>query len=87
LFVEESLQDFVAILKSRIILKEVADVYHANYPKASKRLLYSQEFIYNGEKVRMTLLCTKVNPYKAEFLQKLNTNNSRVGIPDIKDLL
>ena len=87
LYTEETFQDFVAILKSRIVLREVADVYHTNYPKASKRLLYSQEFIYNGERVRMTLLCTKVNPYKAEFLQKLITSNSRVGIPDIKDLL
>lgn len=87
LFVEEALQDFVAILKSRIVLKEVAEVYNPNYPKAAKRLLYSQEFIHNGERVRMTLLCTKVNPYKAEFLQKLHTSNSRVGIPDIKDLL
>jgi CheY-like chemotaxis protein len=87
LLVEGSLQDFVAILKSRLLLKEVAEVYHSNYPKASKRLLYSQEFIHNGERVRMNLLCTKVNPYKAEFLQKLHTSNSRVGIPDIKDLL
>ncbi len=87
LFVEDSLQDFVAVLKSRIVLREVAEQYHVNYPKASKRLLYSQEFIHNGVRVRLNLLCSKVNPYKAEFLQKLYSSNSRVGIPDIKDLL
>ena len=87
LFVDDTLQDFVAVLKSRIVVREVAVTYHVNYPKASKRLLYSQEFILNGERVRLDLLCSKVNPYKAEFLQKLHSSNSRVGIPDIKDLI
>jgi len=87
LFVETDFQDFVAVLKSRIVLREVAEQYHVNYPKATKRLLYSQEFIHNGEKVKLNLLCTKANPYKAEFLQKLHASSSRVGIPDIKDLL
>lgn len=79
--------DFVAILKSRLILQEKDVAANTKYPAASKRLLYSQTFVANGIDVRLELLCTKVNPYKAEFLQKLHTNNSRVGIPDIKDLL
>lgn len=87
LFVDGILQDFIAVLKSRIVLREISEKYHVNYPKASKRLLFSQEFILNGERVRLNMLCTKVNPYKAEFLQKLHSSNSRVGIPDIKDLL
>jgi DNA-binding response OmpR family regulator len=81
------LTDFIAILKSRFILKERDIAANTKYPSASKRLLYSQTFVANGIDVRLELLCTKVNPYKAEFLQKLHTNNSRVGIPDIKDLL
>ncbi len=87
LLIDDAFQDFVAILKSRMVVKEFSEHYHINYPKASKRLLYSHEFIYNGEKVKLILLCTKVNPYKAEFLQRLHSSASRVGIPDIKDLL
>lgn len=79
--------DFIGILKSKFILKEKDIAANTRYPSASKRLLYSQTFVTNGIDVKLELLCTKVNPYKAEFLQKLQTNNSRVGIPDIKDLL
>lgn len=79
--------DFVAVMKSKFILQEKDIAANTKYPSASKRLLYSQTFVYNGLDVRLELLCSKVNPYKSEFLQKLHTNNSRVGIPDIKDLL
>jgi len=79
--------DFIAILKSRFMLQEKNIADGTKYPEASKRLLYSQTFTSNGLDVKLELLCSKVNPYKAEFLQKLHTNNSRVGIPDIKDLL
>lgn len=81
------MSDFVAILKSKFILLENSVAKGTKYPLASKRLLYSQTFAYNGQEMRLELICTKVNPYKAEFLQKLHSNNSRVGIPDIKDLL
>jgi len=43
-------------------------------------------YIYNAVNVKINLVCSKTNPYKSEFLQKLHANNSRVGIPDIKDL-
>jgi hypothetical protein len=85
--INETFTDFIAILKSRLILKEKDIATNTKYPTASKRLLYSQTFSFNGLDVKLELLCSKVNPYKAEFLQKLHTNNSRVGIPDIKDLL
>lgn len=84
--IDGTLTDFVAILKSKNIIREKADIYNTKYPAASKRLLYSQTFIFNGQDITFQLLCTKTNPYKAEFLQKLHTNNSRVGTPDIKDL-
>lgn len=80
------LQDFVAVLKSKKILQEVCDTVSGKYPAASKRLLYSQEFFFNAEKVKLSLLCGKANPYKSEFFQKLNVNNTRVGIPEIKEL-
>ena len=86
-YINGTFTDFVAILKSRLILKEKDIVANTKYPAASKRLLFSHTFLFNGQDVKLELLCSKVNPYKAEFLQKLHTNNSRVGIPDIKDLL
>jgi len=81
------LTDFTAILKSRFILSENDVAANTKYPTASKRLLYSHTFTFNREDVRLKLICSKVNPYKAEFLQKLYTHGSRVGIPDIKELL
>ncbi len=81
------LTDFIAILKSRFILNERDISTKTKYPSASKRLLYSQTFTFNGNGVKLELICSKVNPYKAEFLQKLQTHASRVGIPDIKELL
>ena len=78
--------DYVAIFKSMWVITEKENTAK-KYPNASKRLLYSQSFITNAIEVKLELMCSIVNPYKAEFFQKLNTHNSRVGIPDIKKLL
>ncbi len=80
------LQDFVAILKSKVILKEKVDDYRLKYPSATKRHLYNHNYMLGNEVVKMNLICSLTNPYKAEFLQRLNVNNTRVGIPDIKYL-
>jgi CheY-like chemotaxis protein len=80
-------EDFVAVFKSRFILQEKDIIAGTKYPQASKRHLYSQSFMFNGNEVKLNLICSKVNPYKAEFLHKLHSHNSRVGIPDIKNLL
>lgn len=87
IIVDIELKDFVVVFKHKHLLheKDVAD--GTKFPKASKRLLYSQQFTLNASDVNIEFLCSMVNPYKAEFLQKLHTNNSRVGIPDIKNLL
>lgn len=87
IIVDNELKDFVVVFKHKHLLheKDIAD--DTKFPKASKRLLYSQQFILNASDVNIKFLCSLVNPYKAEFLQKLHTNNSRVGIPDIKNLL
>jgi CheY-like chemotaxis protein len=82
-----TLKDFVAVFKSRFILQEKDIIAGTKYPQASKRHLYSQNFMFNGNEVKLNLICSKVNPYKAEFLHKLHSHNSRVGIPDIKNLL
>jgi hypothetical protein len=83
---DDALNDFVAVLKSKLILREKVAEYNLKYPTATKRLLYPHEYLYGNEDVKMVLICSKSNPYKAEFLQKLHSNNSRVGIPDIKNL-
>lgn len=85
--VNNVLIDFVVVFKHKHLLheKDVAD--GTKFPKASKRLLYSQLLTLNASDVNIEFLCSLVNPYKAEFLQKLHNNNSRVGIPDIKNLL
>jgi len=79
--------DFVGFLKQKILVQEKDIADGTKFPLASKRLLYSQSFIFKETDVKLELICSKVNPYKAEFFQKLNTHNSRVGIPDIKKLL
>lgn len=84
--VSDALVDFVAVLKSKVVVQEVEEPQGQKYPSASKRLLFSHEFYHNAGKVKLRPVCSITNPYKAEFLQKLHTNNTRVGIPDIKDL-
>ncbi|HVT83996.1 MAG TPA: hypothetical protein VHD35_02280, partial [Chitinophagaceae bacterium] len=78
--------DLIAVLKSKIIVEETADFTEIKYPAASKRLLYSHRFLFHHIEVQLELICGKSNPYKSDFLQKLLANNSRVGIPDIKNL-
>ena len=87
IIVDNELKDFVVVFKHKHLFheKDVAD--GTKFPKASKRLLYSQQFTLNDSDANIEFLCSLVNPYKEEFLQKLHNNNSRVGIPDIKNLL
>lgn len=82
----KSLQDFVAILKSKLIIQELSETSNPKYPNSQNRFLYSSTHLYRNVKVHLKLICSISNPYKAEFLQKFHTSNSRVGIPDIKDL-
>lgn len=79
--------DFVAILKSKFIVEGWCENNSEKYPRIPEILNYSGNFRYNEDDVEINHICSKSNPYKSDFLQKLHTNNSRVGIPDIKDLL
>lgn len=83
---DNELKDFVAVLKKKIILQQKGDTFK-NYPDSSSRPLYSHSYILNNENVTIIPICSIVDPYKSEFLHKLHSNNSRVGIPDIKKLL
>lgn len=86
IIIDRELKDFVAILKSKLIIQELSETSNPKYPCAKNRFLFSNMHLYRNVKVNLSLLCSISNPYKAEFLQKLHSNNSRVGIPDIKDL-
>ncbi|MCX8105948.1 MAG: hypothetical protein N3D80_08780 [Ignavibacterium album] len=83
---ENELKDLVAVFRKKIILEQSADAFN-NYPDSFSRPLYSHNYILNNNEVRLKPLCSIVEPYKSEFLHKLHSNNSRVGIPDIKKLL
>jgi hypothetical protein len=86
ILISNTLTDFVAVLKSKLIVQEHSETSNPKYPSARKRFLYNSIHAYKDVKVNLKLICSISNPYKAEFLQKLHTNDSRVGIPDIKDL-
>lgn len=83
---DNELKDFVAVFKKKIILQQNGDNFR-NYPDSFSRPLYSHSYILNNEDASVTSICSIVDPYKSEFLHKLHSNNSRVGIPDIKKLL
>jgi hypothetical protein len=91
--IENKFQDMVAVLKSKIILEHAPGESIENqirYPKALKRLEYSDTFLYRGnhdKKQHLELLCSLDEPYKSDFLQRVQSHNSRVGIPDIRDLI
>lgn len=83
---DNELKDFVAVFKKKIILKQYRDNFR-NYPDSFSRPLYSHSYILNNEDANVISICSIVDPYKSEFLHKLHSCNSRVGIPDIKKLL
>jgi len=78
--------DFVAVLKSRVFLEETAADNRESFPRASKRLLYSDRFHCSGSIAMMRPVSSLSNPYKSDFLQSVHSHNSRVGTPDIKNL-
>lgn len=83
----EDFQDFVAILKSKIVLMEKADQNDKPYPQASKQLNYNDIFYLGGTESKLEFICSLSEPYKSDFLNHLHSHDLRVGIPDIKKLL
>ena len=87
-------QEFGARQKvSKIILEHAPGELTENqirYPKAVKRLEYSDSFLFRGhydKQKQIELLCSLDEPYKSDFLQRLQSHNSRVGTPDIRNLI
>jgi len=79
--------DFVAILKAKFIIEAFYETNEEKYPGVPQKLNYSGKYLYEGREAQIVHICSNSNPYKSDFLQKLYANNSRVGTPDIKDLL
>jgi len=79
--------DFVAIYKSKFIIEGSFESNVEKYPKVPKQLSYTGGFSLSDRNVHLIHICSNSNPYKSDFLQKVHANNSRVGTPDIKDLL
>lgn len=84
--IDDELKDFVAVFKKKIIMQQNGNNFK-NYPDSFSRPLYSHGYILNNENANITSICSIVDPYKSEFVHKLHSHNSRVGIPDIKKLL
>jgi hypothetical protein len=78
--------DYMAIFKSKLVIEENITGTAAKYPKASKRLAFSDKFIFQGKETTAKLVCGLSNPYRSDFLHFLHAHNSRVGTPDIKNL-
>jgi CheY-like chemotaxis protein len=81
--------DFIALFKAKQIIAPKTDPNEDNskYPTTKNRLSYSQTFLFDGQEINVEMICSYINPYKSEFMQKLHAHNSRVGIPDIKDMM
>lgn len=91
LFTETRLIDFVATFKAKIILEQHLSqeypVEMKKYPKTPRRMEYADSFLGQQQEITLTFLCSFADPYKSDFLQKLHAHDSRVGVPDIKNLL
>lgn len=78
--------DYVALLKSRILLMEKVDNNTAKYPKPSKQLDYTDYYAVGETLAEIEFICSLDDPYKSDFLNHLHSHDLRVGIPDIKKL-
>ena len=78
--------DYVAILKSKIVLTEIADEYKFGYPQPSKQLDYTDYYAISDTLAEIEFICRLDEPYRGDFLNHIHSHDLRVGIPDIKKL-
>jgi CheY-like chemotaxis protein len=86
ILVEERLIDFVAIFKSNITIT-TKENHGERYPEANTRIKYSDRFLYNSSDSTINYICSLVNPYKSDLMQRKNSHDSRIGIPEIYSYL
>jgi hypothetical protein len=74
--------DLVGVLKSKnIIVCQGNDA--DKYPSVINRIKYSDSLQIDKSTCLVTYICSLVNPYKAEFIQRKSTHDSRIGIPSV----
>ena len=78
--------DLVAVFKANHFIT-AKDNRSDKYPGVANRIKYADTFIYKNTDCAMTYICSLVNPYKSELLQKRISHNSRVGIPSVYEYL
>ena len=78
--------DLVAVFKANHFIT-AKDNRSDKYPGVANRIKYSDAFVYKNADCSMTYICSFVNPYKSELLQKRISHNSRVGIPSVYEYL
>jgi len=83
---DDDYKDYVALLKTRILLSEKVDENTEKYPRSSKQLDYEDSYIIGKTVGKIEFICSLDDPYKSDFLNHLHSHDLRVGIPDIKKL-
>lgn len=78
--------DLVAIFKSKHHL-QAKNNNGALYPKAKTKIKYVDTFVFQSVDCNIEYICSLVNPYKSELMQKKNSHDSRVGIPGVYEYL
>ncbi len=81
-----NLIDLIAVFKAKHIL-QAKNNNGALYPKAKTKVKYADTFVFQNTDCTLEYICSLVNPYKSEFMQKKNSHDSRVGIPGVFEYL
>lgn len=82
----DSLIDLVAVFKANHFVT-AKDNRGNKYPGVATRVKYADIFVYKNADCTMTYICSLVNPYKSELLQRRISHDSRVGIPNVYEYL
>lgn len=83
---ENVLTDLVAVFKAKHFLK-AKDNNGSIYPKAKIKIKYNDFFVFQNTECTIQYVCSLLNPYKSELMQKKNSHDSRVGIPAVYEYL
>lgn len=83
---DKKLSNLVAVFKAKHHL-QAKNNNGLLYPKAKTKIKYTDTFVFQSNDCSIEYLCSLVNPYKSELLQKKNSHDSRVGIPGVYEYL
>ncbi|HRI34253.1 MAG TPA: hypothetical protein PLD02_10905 [Saprospiraceae bacterium] len=80
------LTDLVAVFKAKHHLHSKNN-NGTLYPKAKTKIKYTDTFVFQNVDCTLEYICSLINPYKSELMQKKNSHDSRVGIPGVFEYL